>query len=60
MLLSLAFDSEASLASRAALWLSVSRMMLRKNRVFGFGALVVELYNQLETMAGGRRGRRTV
>jgi hypothetical protein len=38
MRLKRAFESSASLASNAALWLSVWRMMLRKNFVFGFGA----------------------
>jgi hypothetical protein len=33
-----AFDSSASRASRAALWLSVWRIMLRKKFVLGFGA----------------------
>lgn len=34
-----ALESLASLASNAALWLSVSLIMLRRNRVFGLGLL---------------------
>lgn len=42
--LSRALDSSASFASSAALWVSVSRKMFRKKRVFGLGAWPVGLH----------------
>lgn len=52
--LSFAFESAASLASSAALWLSVSLMIFRRNLVFGLGLFV----GGLRAVRLGRREER--